>query len=205
MIVNEIKKGELLFYLEDLLSKEECEMLIYKAETMKDDNYGNRSWHAPGTGGRYLRVIMMDQNIADILWSHIKHIVPQEYDGYKTLYINPCLRYSRYEKGGLFPIHYDGDNYDRSHSSIKNEQYATRSLFTLNIFLNDETGPVFKLEQGGATDFIMEKDSVRKVRYSAQPKAGSATLFWAKQLHRGNRVISGRKYLLRTDVMGIKI
>ena len=89
-------------------------------------------------------------------------------------------------------MHCDGTNYDND----RHEEFgfSTESVFTLNIFLNDDF-------EGGHTTFYHDPSTVR---YDAEPKAGRAALFYAKQLHCGTRVLSPYKYLLRTDVMGLK-
>lgn len=69
-------------------------------------------------------------------------------------------------------------------------------LFTLNIFLNDDF-------TGGETNRF-SYTSEYKLCYSVKPQTGRASLFWANQYHKGNKVIEPFKYLLRTDVMGIK-
>ena len=62
---------------------------------------------------------------------------------------------------------------------------------TLNIFLNDNF-------EGGETEFLYNN---KTLRYSAKPKLGRGALFDAQQYHRGNVVMNGNKYLMRTDVM----
>jgi prolyl 4-hydroxylase len=188
MKVKEIEGDKPLFIIEDLLSKEECKKLIEKAHQVKTDDKGNKSWHAPKDNtGQYMRVVMIDEELSTLLWERIKDVLEDNYKKYKLEFLNPYFRFSKYSKGGMFPIHCDGKNY----------QGDCEALYTLNIFLNDDF-------EGGATDFFQKEKGGRRaiLRHRTIPKTGSAALFWGDQLHRGNTVESDYKYLLRTDVMG---
>ena len=182
-----------LTVLDNLLTKRECSKLIRKANDLKTDSTGNKSWHTPGTGGSYMRVMMVDRTLADELFSRIKPYLPTTYNGYQLHYLNDHFRFSRYNKGGQFPLHMDGQNYDASRPHLTGGHSAV-SLFTLNIFLNDDF-------EGGETDFYNDA-STKNLRYSVKPLAGRGALFWARQYHCGNMVKTPYKYLLRTDVMG---
>lgn len=174
--------GEMpLSIIDNLLSAVECVELITRANAS--------SWHRPNTGGNYMRVIMVDAEFANTLFARIQPFLPAEYNGHDLTYLNAHFRYSRYNTGGNFPIHRDGTNYDND----RMEEFgsSTQSVFTLNIFLNDDF-------EGGATTFFNDDMTVR---YVAEPKAGRASLFFAQQYHCGNEVLSPHKYLLRTDVM----
>jgi predicted 2-oxoglutarate/Fe(II)-dependent dioxygenase YbiX len=134
---------------------------------------------------------MIDQNLAEMLFRRIKPLLPETYRGFKILYLNSHFRFSKYNAGGQFPIHRDGTNLDKD----RLETYGmTQSMFTLNIFLNDDF-------IGGETEFFTQRKGQIASRYVAKPKAGRAALFYANQLHRGNMVHTPYKYLLRTDVM----
>ena len=204
--------GYFLEVVNDIFSKNECQELIDRANI--------KGWHNPQTGGYYMRSIIIDRELANNMFEKLKDLIPKSYMGYDLLYINDHFRFSRYKKGGKFHIHKDGVNYD---SSRKNEfdGFSTESVFTINIFLNDEF-------TGGETDFLMEKyhKSCKKdrkksnkgkqntkskikednfdLRLQVKPKTGRGVMFYAKQYHRGNEVLTSFKYLIRTDVMGIK-
>ena len=62
-----------------------------------------------------------------------------------------------------------------------------RSLYTALVYLNDDF-------EGGQTRFYEHDTLVR-------PTQGMALFFVHNQLHEGCEVVSGRKYVLRTDVM----
>lgn len=195
-----------LTVLDNLFTRKDCKRLINKAHSIQNDGT-NKAWHRPGTGGKYLRVLMVDPEEADQLWHKVLPYLPKTItvDGitYKPLYLNSYIRFSRYREGGYFPVHCDGKNFDNS------EKYgiSTESAFTLNIFLNDAESEKDPLLKGGETDFFTLSEDRREMslRYSVAPKAGRGALFWADQYHRGNVVDDGLKYLLRTDVMCTRI
>lgn len=188
-----ISNGLPLCIIDNLLSQRECAELIDRADYVKDDHLGNKGWHQADTGGDYSRVILIDKNLADMLFERIKNSLPEnlEYKGFKLLYLNSHFRFSKYRAGGSFPLHCDGTNLDKDRAD---EHGETMSLFTLNIFLNDDF-------DGGETEFFNRHRGKYVSRYIAKPKAGRAALFYANQLHRGNKVKTPYKYLLRTDVM----
>ncbi len=79
-------------------------------------------------------------------------------------------------------MHRDGINQDsRGH----------RAKYTINIFLNDNF-------TGGSTEFFSE-DGISQ--FDAKPLAGRGMIFDNQILHCGNKVMTGCKYLLRTDLM----
>ena len=49
------------------------------------------------------------------------------------------------------------------------------------------------------TTFYM-KDK-KTVKFVGKPRTGSGAFFYSQQYHEGNKIISGNKYLLRTDLM----
>lgn len=88
------------------------------------------------------------------------------------------LRVYRYEQGQRFGLHHD-QSYAR--------EDGARSLLTLMVYLNDDF-------EGGETDFPEQRQRIRPVR-------GAALWFQHMLLHAGRAVTSGRKYVLRSDVL----
>lgn len=199
-IAKYIDGSNFLCVIDNIFTPQECQNLIEKANNIQTGDK-NKAWHQADTGGNYMRVIMVDRQLSNLLWERIKPFLPMnrdsKYKNYKLVYLNDYFRFSRYREGGKFPLHCDGKNYDASRPQ-ESEGYSTESLFTLNIFLNDGF-------EGGETDFFENNNDIT-LRTSVKPKAGRGALFWANQYHRGNTVKSTDKaefkYLLRTDVMG---
>lgn len=191
--------ADFLVQIDGLLTPEECSNLIKQADEITTDSKGNKSWHISSNAGNYDRVIMIDRDLSTELFRRIKGILPEEYLGCKVLYMNDVFRFSRYNNGGEFAIHKDGTNFDRNRTDEYPIWMQPMSMFTLNIFLNDNF-------QGGETDFYNSANT-SDLRFSVKPKVGRAGLFYAKQWHTGNKVRfyteqgETYKYLLRTDIM----
>lgn len=184
-----------LCQIDNIFTSEQCRRIIHRANTIQTDDKGNRSWHRPGTGGKYMRAIIRDEHLAKDLYSRLNQFIPSHGPGpWNSVYINPVFRISRYSEGGHFPIHVDGQNYDNSRPDITGLNSAI-SQYTLNIFINDDF-------QGGETDFFHSPNK-DDLRHSVKPKPGRGALFYHGQYHCGNPVHGGYKYLIRTDVMAI--
>jgi prolyl 4-hydroxylase len=197
MALHKIDRGLPLWHVEALFSKERCDALIRRADSTATSAHGverDRAWHA-GNGTKNSRVVVWDRKLATELWDRLGKQLPKIVEGYELKYINPCFRYSRYEPGGYIGVHVDGHNYD--HPADGGED--TVNVLTLNIFLN--SGDF----DGGETLFFEHVPPPKKgpLRLCASPVAGNAALFHRGNLHCGSRVQRGRKYLLRTDVMGV--
>jgi len=129
------------------------------------------------------RVIIDDVDMASDLWGRMKDICPSEYidpDGIKweSIGLNERFRFYRYEYGQQFKRHVDGA-FKRSDGEI--------SFVTVLLYLNDDFN-------GGETQFFHPHDVII-------PEQGTLFLFRHRQLHQGNQVTTGRKYVLRTDIM----
>jgi len=122
------------------------------------------------------RVMLDDQRRADDLWRRIAAYIPQHIDGWPACGVNERFRFYRYDVGQQFDWHYDGC-FDRHNGE--------RSFLTFMIYLNDGFS-------GGETSFE---------NVTIAPQTGLALFFIHRILHKGQPVIEGRKYVLRTDVM----
>ena len=90
------------------------------------------------------------------------------------------FRIYKYSPGQRFKMHRDG-------SYIRNEH--EKSFYTFLIYLNDDF-------EGGETEF--------EGLFTVAPKKGSALVFHHPLRHEGKTLISGLKYVLRTDIMYTK-
>jgi hypothetical protein len=136
---------------------------------------------------------------------------------YSAVGLNERMRYLRYDAGTFFAPHFDG-SYVRSLEAGP-EREGERSFVTFQAYLNEG----FK---GGATRFLSVNDtenhdgggddtpsfwpafltstkrpSGRNPHYNVVPRTGSVLLFQHDCCHEGARLISGRKYAIRSDVM----
>lgn len=163
-----------LIVLDDLLPPEICTTMIQEF-TGPDEEYV----HIDNGMALYKRGRRFNKRWAEVLFERIRELIPAQY---RAVGCNECFRFSEYEPGGEFKLHRDGFNQD---------SHGNRSVITVNIFLNDDF-------EGGATDFFWEDRTLRK---SVEPKPGRAAIFDSRNLHAGQLVTAGKKYLLRTDVM----
>jgi hypothetical protein len=177
--------GERVFVIQAFLTPAECEGHIRRSEAA---GYGD----APITTARGFvmrkdirdnaRVIVDDEGLAGSLFERARSFLPARMERRYLLGLNERFRYYRYDVGQTFLPHYDG-SFERS--SLEG------SRLTFMIYLNDGFA-------GGETAFY-EHDGTPRLRVA--PKQGTALVFEHRQLHEGAPVESGRKYVLRTDVM----
>lgn len=168
-----------IFTVADFFTPDECREHITKAEVT-----GFGAAPINGTFGPELRpdvrnnsrVILDDQEMAAALWDRIRVYVPLRVGHWEAVGVNERFRYYRYDLGQQFNWHYDGA-YERPSGE--------RSNLTFMVYLNDGF-------EGGETSF----ENVRVI-----PRQGMALLFVHQIRHKGEPVIRGRKYALRTDVI----
>lgn len=172
-------------FIPDFLTPEECQSYIDYAEGIgfeeaMIDTRAHGQIMAKDVRDNY-RVVVDVPDMAATLWDKVKDNIP-EHIGWEPIGLNERLRFYRYEDGQSFKRHIDG-SFKRS--SIE------QSKITFLIFLNDDF-------EGGHTQFFDPTVIVN-------PEKGKAVLFQHHQVHAGLPVTSGRKYMLRSDVMYRKI
>lgn len=128
------------------------------------------------------RVIVDDVALASDWSKRAAPLLPDILDQSRLLGINERFRFYRYDVGQKFAPHYDG-------AFRRNK--GERSRLTFMVYLNADFS-------GGETKFYGDS---RDVRVTVRPETGMALVFAHAQLHEGAPVDSGRKYVLRTDVM----
>ncbi|KAL0486972.1 hypothetical protein AKO1_002526 [Acrasis kona] len=196
--IKEVQRdGKPAFLLVNLLSKNECKTLINECERFGFERadtfchlYNDRLND---------RMISDDKDLCDLLFQRCAHLIPEKlhYVGYDegewTLsHLNPRWRYCKYTEGHYFGRHTDGAYREPRdpYSPVRR-----RSFLTFMLYLNDKDE-----FEGGATNFI-KKDKITK---SIDPSAGTAIVFLQEDrdmLHEGEKLHSGTKYILRTDIM----
>ena len=168
-----------VFVVRNAFSASECAALVERAERV--------GFHgAPITTHRGAimmkrrrnndRVMIDDIELAATLWDRLSALPPDHLYGRDAVGLNERFRFYRYDPGQAFRWHMDG-YYERPNGE--------RSQYTLMVYLNDDF-------EGGATEF-------HDCRIT--PERGTAAFFYHHQKHCGASVVSGRKYVLRTDVM----
>lgn len=133
------------------------------------------------------RVMVDDPATAAALWEKLRPLVPERFGSWVAVGLNERFRYYRYDPGQLFDWHFDG-HFERGPDEHSN--------LTVLLYLSGGF-------EGGATEFNFL--AARRVDdnpvVAVVPEAGMALVFAHRVLHRGAPVTSGRKYVLRTDVM----
>jgi prolyl 4-hydroxylase len=173
--------------IHDFLSSEECAALIQRSESLT---------YEPGTVADVVmeqvrnneRVIVDDLSLATDFFHRAEPSLPAVIDGHGLVGFNERWRFYRYDPGQTFKPHRDG-----SYMRVKTWE---ESQMTFMIYLND-------VITGGETRFFADMEQAFRQRpyLSVRPKEGMALVFLHSIWHEGAMVHSGRKYVLRTDVM----
>ena len=133
------------------------------------------------------RVMIDDHAIATGLWAKLAPHVPPQLGAWEACGLNERFRFYRYDPGQQFDWHFDG-RYEASPVLLSN--------LTFMVYLNGGC-------EGGHTEFNFHVGRLRDTDpvTAVVPEAGMALVFTHAILHRGAPVTSGRKYVLRSDVM----
>ncbi|MEP3478453.1 MAG: 2OG-Fe(II) oxygenase [Fuerstiella sp.] len=168
-----------IFTVAEFFSPDECVSLIRLAESAGFSDAPINTSVGPAVRGaarNNTRVIVDDPSRANALWQRLADLLPHPIENWVATGINERFRYYRYEVGQQFNWHRDGQ-FRRANGEL--------SLLTFIVYLNDDFG-------GGHTSFD-ESDIL--------PHTGMALLFHNELRHKGQPVTSGRKYVMRTDIM----
>lgn len=168
-----------IWTLENFLTPQECQELI---ELSEKTGYEEAEVSLPsgatlmkGLRNNY-RLLYTNEILAQQFWQKLKDYVPPQIEGAEAVGLNEQFRFYRYADTQRFKRHIDGrfKRTDREESRI-----------TCMIYLNDAY-------TGGETAF----DEV-----VIRPATGMALCFIHELKHEGCPVLSGTKYVLRSDVM----
>lgn len=177
-----------VFELTGFLSEEDCDQWIdlVEAEGFEPASINTQR----GTERREDvrnndRLIRDDPATAQRLWAKLGPYVSQVFRGRPVIGLNERFRFYRYDAGQKFDWHQDG-SFERPNGE--------RSLFTFLVYLNANF-------EGGGTSFSDYNSGSSFPDFCVKPKKGAALVFHHPIMHRGDPVVSGRKYVMRTDVM----
>jgi hypothetical protein len=131
------------------------------------------------------RVIVDDPELARAWFERAKPFLPAQLGEWHLLGLNERFRYYRYDPGQSFNRHCDGAFFRSS---------GEQSFLTFMAYLNEDF-------TGGTTEFYYPNDQPKA---SVVPGRGLALVFEHDQVHEGAAVKTGRKYVLRTDVMYVR-
>jgi predicted 2-oxoglutarate/Fe(II)-dependent dioxygenase YbiX len=176
-------KQSLIVVVDDILSPEECASMIARIEEHGPSVAPITTYRGPVMNTNIRnneRVMFDDPDYAAMLFERIRPHAPDTiHDEWSLCGANERLRCYKYSPGQFFAPHGDG-------AFARHED--ERSFYTYLIYLNGDC-------EGGETRFCTEPEK------SIQPHPGRALLFQHPIPHEGAEVISGRKYVVRTDLM----
>ena len=174
-----IQHTESVWTIEEFLTPGECDELVALSENIGYDeaevSFPSGPTMMKGLRNNY-RLLYKDDQLAQRLWEKLQPYVPKEIENAHATGLNEQFRFYRYENAQRFKRHIDG-------RFKRNEQEESRVTFM--IYLNNGF-------EGGETAF----DTV-----TIMPKTGTALCFVHELKHEGCPVLSGTKYVLRSDVM----
>lgn len=177
-----------IFTVANVLSPEECQQYIDYTEEIgfSDAPITTAAGPIMSPGIRNNTRVMFDnEKMAHKLWQRVKEFLPKRCGGRDAVGLNERFRFYRYEAGQRFAPHGDG-YYARENGE--------RSFFTFMIYLNEDY-------DGGETKFFFPPMLEQKEELVIKPETGMALFFKHEILHEGATIISGKKYVLRSDVM----
>ena len=180
--------NDFVFAVNEFFTPTECEKYIQISE---DIGYEDATVTSPS--GAVLRtdvrnnqrVMFCNEEIAAELFDRASDFVPREFDERLAVGVNELLRFYRYDSGQEFNWHQDFP-FERDNGE--------RSYLTFLIYLSDDF-------EGGGTSFEDSYSPDSFDEFTVTPRQGMALFFEHETHHRGDRVVEGRKYVLRSDVM----
>lgn len=185
-----LDESPLVFTVDNFFKENDCKNFIKFTE---EENYEVAPVTLDGNKGIFemnldvrnnSRVIIDNELLARFLFLRLKQYLPKTFkDVWHLEKLNSRFRFYRYEKGQTFKPHIDGKY---------KESDTCESKLTLLIYLSDDF-------TGGETTFFTKTED--ELRFKIKPKLGQVLVFDHHQLHSGDPIIEGIKYVLRTDVM----
>ena len=183
----QVLKKKKCWVVSNLLDSKMCQQLIVDNEKKKPTNSYKK-------GERICdRWIFKDSGLSTTVWDRLKAWIPATlFDQGQTWHlagVSKTFRFVRYCIEGKFSPHYDEQRSEED----------TKSFFTVMVYLN--TVPE---EHKGRTLFheLNEFGQIEKIDFAVCPIEGLAVIFLQKGMfHEGEPLLSGQKYILRTDVM----
>jgi predicted 2-oxoglutarate/Fe(II)-dependent dioxygenase YbiX len=177
--------GNRIYVIHDFFSPKVCDAHIERSEDLGYEEAAITTSYGPIMRKDVRdneRLIIDSHKLAEVTFQQARPFLEPEKHGWELTGFNERMRYYRYDPGQTFRPHYDG-SYRRSDDE--------HSLVTFMIYLNDDF-------EGGETKFYRDSGMLS---VTVKPSRGMALVFDHDQLHEGAPVESGRKYVLRTDVM----
>ncbi len=183
--------GATCFLIDKALDQAACRNLVRRA---MDGGFQATAVDYPGSYRDNDRWVSDDPELAGHLFRRLRGLLPAALvdahgDTYRLVGLNERFRFCRYAHGQQFRIHRDG-----AHARGDDE----RSFLTLQIYLDDASTFV-----GGQTRFYGARHGA--LVGTVAPRTGTAIVFDHNLWHDGEPVTGGRKHVMRTDVMYVRV
>lgn len=186
------RRKEVCFVVKQAFPKSFCEQLILQ----KKQSFQSAQTHYPTSYRNNERQIIDNQILAERLFSEIKNYVPhqievegiakEEKGTWNLKQLNDRIRICRYLPGQYFNKHLDGVHF---------RSKELQSKLTFMVYLNCALD-----YQGGRTLFFNSKEDDTVIQ-SFLPEVGDLIIFDHNLWHSGEEVLSGEKYILRSDIL----
>ncbi|MFK7789387.1 MAG: 2OG-Fe(II) oxygenase [Phycisphaeraceae bacterium] len=176
--------------IDNFLTTEQCHHLI---DISEQGGFEAASVRLPGGAKRRTdirnndRYMIDDEELANSLWNGAE-LFSDAFDfEQRPVCLNERIRFYRYDPEQRFKRHRDGIEIIRD----------LTSKVTFMVYLNEDF-------EGGSTvfsDFTFEDGKRLEEKLDIAPKTGTALMFIHQLWHEGQILTTGRKYVLRTDVL----
>lgn len=182
LLTSLIHLSEGVWAAQGFLTQNEAESLVHKSERhgyepaqVRVGAFADHNTQSlPNIRNNEKCIIELPNIVADI-WTRLQKLPLPVLEDQIPVGLPSTLRFYKYSPGQRFKMHKDGAW----------QENGFWSRLTLLIYLNDDV-------DGGATNFKT---------ITIKPQTGTLVLFKHKTWHEGTEVISGTKYVLRSDVL----
>jgi predicted 2-oxoglutarate/Fe(II)-dependent dioxygenase YbiX len=181
--------AEHLFTIHGLLTLTECAELIGRGEGIGFEHAAVKTKSGPQMRPDIRdndRAEFNDPKLATLLWERCKQFVPLALEGATAFGLDENFRFYRYDVGQRFKRHKDG---------VVERTATELSRLTCLFYLNEDF-------TGGETAFYADEmvEGIRAEVAVVTPRLGDALFFLHEWWHEGRELITGRKFVLRSDV-----
>lgn len=184
--VVQLNNNLLSICVEDVLNSNECDELISKSEAI---GYERASLFDKNNVKYFytdirdsMRCIVDDKNFASVLEQRLSHLIPKTYGGKNYHSINPRFRFLKYD---------DIEHHFTPHTDGHYSTDTIVSMVTILIYLNSDY-------VGARTSLNLD---AKTIIGEIVPSVGLVYLFDQDILHSVPNLISGTKYVIRTELM----
>ena len=196
IVVKDEKTGDpLVWVIPEVLSAEQCDSLIKKAEAagMAPAVWASGSLRTSKRTSKYVDEDLSDLAMLQLSPDFINKL--QESDGLSVNGLHSNWRIVRYDPGDYFCPHYDQSDITKP-MNVDGSKDFYFSSHTLIINLTSNMADL----KGGATRFYPNRDYSKAIDVSV-PRGWAIAFKQQGMLHAGHQVISGTKYVAQAGLM----